>query len=137
MPTYPGIEPRKGTDGRMHYRVRVSRRGQSFTATLPTLEAALAWRAQGLAEYEGSAEPPAAIVERCAADDARLERSFAGPLYALAFGAGLRLGVLLALCWGPDGLDLEAGVVHVRASLDRVCDASGEYSRLAPKSRAG
>lgn len=278
LPNYPGILERRGADGRAHFRVRVSRRGQSFNATLPTLEAALAWRAQALAASEGSAEPPvppaaktaispappgravtvedaarrlvrgmrggsvrtnkggtykpsvvrkyeeqlrclvvprvgaipiatltggdcqrlvdaiaaettpeharkaltalrvalrlaqrygeldanpcagvtvpisaegekpprivtpeqaAAIVERCAADDARLERSFAAPLYALAFGAGLRLGELLALRWGPDGLDLEAGVLHVRASLDRVRDASGEYERLVPKSRAG
>ena len=49
----------------------------------------------------------------------------------------LRLGELLALRWGPDGLDLDGGIVHVRASLDRVRDGSGEYARLAPKSRAG
>lgn len=278
--TYPGIVERKDADGRTRFRVRVARRGHKFSATLPTLEAALAWRARALAATEGAAdmpEPPkvpatapaapvpagravtiedaarrlvrgmragsvrtnkgqpykpsvvrkyeeqlrclvlprigavpiatltggdcqrlvdaiaaestpeharkaltalrvtirlaqrygeldvnpcagvtvpiaaegekppriltpehaAAIVKRCEFDDARLERSFAAPLYALAFGAGLRLGELLALRWGPEGLDLEAGVVHVRASLDRVRDGNGEYAELPPKSRAG
>jgi integrase len=274
---HAGILERRDADGRARFRVRVSRQGQTFSATLPTLEAALAWRAQALAAIEGDAEPPerpatkalvpelpgravtvedaarrlvrgmrdgsvrtnkgqlykpsvlrkyeeqlrclvlpevgavpiatltggdvqrlvdaiaaswtpeharkaltalrvalrlaqrygeidsnpcagvtvpvavegekpasiltpeeaAAIVTKCEADDARLARSFAAPLYALAFGSGLRLGELLALRWGPDGLDLDAGVVHVRASLDRVRDGSGEYARLAPKSRAG
>jgi integrase len=276
---HAGILERRDADGRARFRVRVARRGRTFGATLPTLEAALAWRAQALASIEGDAEPPAqpatklpaplprppgravtvedaarrlvrgmrdgtvrtkkggpykpsvlrkyeeqlrclvlpeigavpiatltggdvqrlvdalaanwtpeharkaltalrvalrlaqrygevdsnpcagvtvpvaaegekppriltpeqaaAIVERCAADDARLGRSFAAPLYTLAFGAGLRLGELLALRWGPDGLDPDAGVVHVRASLDRVRDGDGEYARLVPKSRAG
>jgi integrase len=277
MRPYPGIEARTGADGRARYRVRVSRRGRTFAATLPTIEEAVAWREQAVDAAEGKAEPPAppkpptpapqlpgravtiedaarrlvrgmrngsvrtnrgepykpsvtrkyeeqlrclvlprigavpiatltqgdvqrlvdalaaertpeharkaltalrvalrlaqrygeidanacasvtvpvapegekpariltpeeaaAIVARCEADDARLERSFAAPLYALAFGTGLRLGELLALRWGPDGLDVDAGIVHVRASLDRVRDASGEYGRLVPKSRAG
>ena len=47
------------------------------------------------------------------------------------------MGELLALRWGPDGLDLEAAIVHVRASLDRVRGSSGDYQELAPKSRAG
>lgn len=39
--------------------------------------------------------------------------------------------------WGTDGLDLEAGVVHVRRSLDTVRDKrTDEYSVNAPKSRA-
>lgn len=275
--SYPGLQERRGADGRPHYRVRVSRRGQTLTATLPTLEAALAWRAQALAAIEGDAEPPepprpappapmpdgravtvedaarrlirgmrdgsvrtkrgqpykpsvvrkyeeqlrclvlprigavpiatvtgsdvqflvdaiaaertpeharkaltalrvalrlaqryreldtnpcagttvpvsaegekppriltpeeaAAIVAHCEADDTRRERSFAAPLYALAFGAGLRLGELLALRWGPEGLDLDAGIVHVRASLDRVRDGAGDYAQLVPKTRAG
>jgi integrase len=50
-----------------------------------------------------------------------------GPLVALALGTGVRLGEALALRWGPDGLDLERGVVEVRATLD----ASGP---VAPKS---
>jgi integrase len=277
---YPGILERRAADGRSRFRVRVARQGHTFSATLPTLEAALAWRAQALAAIEGDAEPPeqpsarppaaaslappgravtiedaarrlvrgmrdgtvrtnkgrrykpsvvrkyeeqlrclvlprigavpittltggdvqrlvdgiaaertpehsrkaltalrvalrlaqrygeidanacagvtvpiaaegekpatilspeqaAAIIERCELDDARLERSFAAPLYALAFGAGLRLGELLALRWGPEGLDLETRIVHVRASLDRVRDGSGEYAEVPPKSRAG
>jgi integrase len=80
-------------------------------------------------------EEASAIVAACEADDARLERSFAGPLYALAFGTGLRMGELLALRWGPEGLDLDAGLVHVRASLDRVRDGD-DYPELTPKSRA-
>ena len=76
-----------------------------------------------------------AIVRAASADDERLGRSFAGPLIRLAFATGLRLGELLALPWGPDGLDLAAGVVHVRRSLDRVRDAEGRYPLVAPKSR--
>jgi integrase len=277
--SYRGIIERRDAQGRSRYRVRVNRSGQNFSATLPSLEAALAWRAQALSAAEGLGEAPeppaakrpttqavptgravtiedaarrlvrgmrdgtvrtnkgqpykpsvvrkyeenlrllvlprigavpiatltggdcqrlvdaiaaertpeharkaltalrvalrlaqrygeiavspcagvtvpvsaegekapriltpeeaAAIVAACAADDARLERSFAAPLYALAFGTGLRMGELLALRWGPDGLDLDAGVVHVRASLDRVRDADGDYGQLVPKSRAG
>src|SRR5207245_1451476 len=62
-------------------------------------------------------EEAATIIKACDADDARLERSLAGPFYRLAFGCGLRLGELLALQWGPEGLDLDAGVLHVRAAL--------------------
>lgn len=77
-----------------------------------------------------------AIVHAAYADDERLERSFAGPLIQLAFGTGLRLGELLALRWGADGVDLAAGVVHVRRSLDRVRAADGSYPVVAPKSRS-
>lgn len=75
-----------------------------------------------------------AITRAAYADDERLGRSFAGPLIRLAFATGLRLGELLALPWGPDGLDLAAGVVHVRRSLDRVRAADGTYPVVAPKS---
>jgi integrase len=277
--SYPGITERRDAAGRSRFRVRVSRRGQWFTATLPTLDAALAWRAQAISAAEGTAEPPqppvarrpatsaeapgravtvedaarrlvrgmldgsvrtnrghpykpsvvrkyeenlrvlvlprigavpiatltggdcqrlvdeiaaertpehgrkaltalrvalrlaqrygeldgnpcarvtvpvtgegekppriltpeeaAAIVVECEADDVRLKRSFAAPLYTLAFGAGLRMGELLALRWGPEGLDLDSGVVRVRASLDRVRGDSGDFAEVAPKSRAG
>lgn len=280
MTSYPGILERRDAQGRSRFRVRLSRNGHKFSATLPTLEVALAWRAQALSAADGTAEPPqpprptahtvklpaplgravtvedaarrlvrgmrdrsvrankgqpykpstvrkyeealrcvvlprvgavpistltggecqrlvdgiaaelssehakkaltalrvalklaqrygeldanpcarvtvpvsgeaekpatiispeeaAAIIERLDADDARLKRSLAAPLYALAFGAGLRMGELLALRWGPEGLDLEASMVHVRSSLDRVRDSSGDYVELAPKSRAG
>jgi integrase len=70
------------------------------------------------------------------AEDERLTRSFAGPLIGLALGTGLRLGELLALSRGPDGLDLDAGLVRVRAALDRVRGDGGDYARIAPKSRA-
>ncbi len=76
-----------------------------------------------------------AIIRAAYADDERLKRSFAGPLVLLAFGTGLRLGELLALRWGTDGLDLAAGVVHVRRSLDRVRAADGSYPVVPPKSR--
>jgi len=77
-----------------------------------------------------------AIIRAAYADDKRLQRSFAGPLIRLAFGTGLRLGELLALRWGAEGLDLDAGVVRVRRSLDRVRAADGAYPILPPKSRA-
>ncbi len=81
-------------------------------------------------------EECARILAAAEADDTRLKRSFAAPLIALALGSGLRLGELLALRYGKDGLDLEAGLVKVRASLDRVRDDAGDYADLAPKSRA-
>jgi integrase len=81
-------------------------------------------------------EEAAAILAAAQAEDARLGRSLSGPLIALAFGSGLRLGELLALRYGSDGLNLDAGIVHVRANLDRVRDESGSYPELAPKSRA-
>ena len=81
-------------------------------------------------------EEASAILAAAEAEDARFGRSLAGPLIALAFGSGLRLGELLALRYGPDGLDLDAGLVRVRANLDRVRDGSGTYPELAPKSRA-
>jgi len=81
-------------------------------------------------------EEAAAITTAAGKDDARMGRSFAAPLIALAFGTGARLGELLALPWGPDGLDLDRGMVHVRRSIDRVRDAAGVYPFIAPKSRA-
>ena len=38
--------------------------------------------------------------------------------------------------YGPDGLDLDTDTVRVRASLDRVRGADGDYTVHAPKSRA-
>jgi integrase len=277
MPSHgpKGIDVRRDEAGRVRYRVRVRRRGQVFSATLPTLEEALAYRAQAFAAAEGTAEPPvaprattapappgraatvedaarrlcrgmregtvrtrdglpykpsvlrkyeealrcsvlpeigavpvatlsggdcqrlvdeiaarrtpeharkaltalrvalrvaqrygevtgnpcagvrvpvsaegerpariltpeesAAILTAAEADDARLGRSFGGPLLALALGAGLRLGELLALPWGTEGLDLDAGYVRVRRSLDRVRGPDGRYPVLPPKTRA-
>jgi integrase len=81
-------------------------------------------------------EEAAAIVSAADAEDTRRERSFAGPLVALAFGSGARLGELLALPWGPDGLDLDAGLLHVRRSVDRVRGDEGRYPFIPPKSRA-
>ncbi len=83
-----------------------------------------------------SPEEAAAIVAAADADDARLGRSLGGPLFALAFGTGLRSGELLALRWGADGLDLDAGVVRVRRSLDRLRATAGAFAEVAPKSRA-
>lgn len=270
----PGIEERRDRDGRLRYRVRVRRAGGYQTATLPTLEGALAWRARALAAADGSGDPPEkprrvlpeqprvpTVEEACRrfcramrdgsarsrtgatyrpsvartyeeslrldvvrrigavpvttltrgdvqrlvdeiaaqrtsrhaqkaltalrvmlhfcerhgelemspcvrirvptddagerpariltpaecsrllaaaeADDRRLKRSFAAPLLTLALATGLRLGELLALRWGRDGLDLDAGVVRVRQSLDRVRDETGEFAIVPPKSRAG
>lgn len=81
-------------------------------------------------------EEAAAIVAHAEAEDVRRGRSFAGPLVALAFGSGPRLGELLALPWGPEGLDLDAGLLHVRRSVDRVRGDDGRYQFIAPKSRA-
>jgi|LNFM01.1.fsa_nt_gb integrase len=76
------------------------------------------------------------ILDCAAADDARLGRSLGAPLIALLFGTGLRLGEALALPWGPEGLDLEAGVVRVRRSLDRVRGTeTGTFAFVAPKTR--
>jgi integrase len=81
-------------------------------------------------------EQASAIIAAAEAEDQNLKRSFAAPLVALAFGSGLRLGELLALEYGPEGLDLDAAIVHVSRSLDRVRAADGTYPTLAPKSRA-
>ena len=275
MASSPGISERRDRDGRLRYRVRVRRAGTTLTATLPSFEQALAWRAQALAAADGLGEAPerptsrrataaravsvedaarrlckgiaegkvrardgrpykpstvrkyeealrtlvlprigavpiasltngdaqrlvdelaaertpeharkaltalrvalrlavrygelelnpcagvsapadpagekparvlepeevAAIVRQAEQDDARLSRSFGGPYLALAAGTGLRDGELRAVAWGPEGLDLDAGVVHVRRSVDRVRDpATGEYPFGSPKSRRG
>ena len=76
------------------------------------------------------------ILECAAADDARLGRSFGAPLIALLFGTGLRLGEALALPWGGEGLDLDAGLVRVRRSLDRARDKETDtFAFVAPKTR--
>jgi integrase len=80
-------------------------------------------------------EEATAIVAAGYAEDARRGGSFAGPLATLAFGSGARLGELLALPWGADGLDLEAAVLHVRRSVDRVRASDGLYPFLPPKTR--
>jgi integrase len=77
-----------------------------------------------------------ALRDAAARDDARLGRSFAAPLIALALDTGLRLGELLALAWGRSGLDLDARLVHVRRGVDRRPDTTGVYPLIAPKSRA-
>jgi integrase len=41
-----------------------------------------------------------------------------GPAVALALATGLRHGELLALRWGPDGLDIDAKMVRVRMTRD-------------------
>jgi site-specific recombinase XerC len=85
-----------------------------------------------------SPEEAEQIIAQAEADDTRLGRSFAGPLCTLAFGSGLRLGEMLALVHGPDGLDLDSCSVNVTRSLDRVRDkATGNYPFVAPKSKAG
>jgi integrase len=81
-------------------------------------------------------EQAAAIIAAAEAEDQEWSRSFAAPLIALAFGSGLRLGELLALQYGREGLDLEGGVVNVSRALDRVRGADGSYPVGAPKSRA-
>ena len=58
MTSYPGILERRDAQGRPRFRERVSRNGFKFSATLPTLEAELAWRAQALSAADGRAEAP-------------------------------------------------------------------------------
>ena len=82
-----------------------------------------------------SAAEAVELVGAAERDDARFGRSFAAPLVGLALSTGLRLGELLALPWGSDGLDLEAGVARVRRSLDRH-HGEGGYQFVPPKSRA-
>src|SRR2546430_15122301 len=57
-PSHAGILERRDASGRPRYRVRVRRTGRLLSATLPTVEAALAWRAQAIASVEGTADPP-------------------------------------------------------------------------------
>jgi integrase len=77
-----------------------------------------------------------ALLEAARADDEGRSRSLIAPLLGLALGAGLRSGEVLALEWGPEGLDLDAEVVRVRWSADRVRSAGGHFAIVAPKSRA-
>ncbi len=76
------------------------------------------------------------LLDAAEADDVKHERSFALPFFAILLGSGLRSGEALALRYGPDGLDLADGLVHVRGTLDRHRDADGNYRELAPKSRS-
>ena len=75
------------------------------------------------------------IIASAYLEDAQLGRSLGGPFARLAFASGLRMGELLALHYGEHGLDLEAGAVRVRASLDRVRDEVGVYRPQPPKSK--
>lgn len=78
-----------------------------------------------------------ALIAAATEDDHLLKRSLGGPLLVLLFGSGLRLGEALALPWGRDGLDLDGSVVHVRRSLDRMRDTTGEFPFVRPKTSAG
>jgi integrase len=76
-----------------------------------------------------------ALLDAADRDDTEHERSLLGPFVRLALATGLRRGELLALPWGPDGLDLDAGTVRVRRSLATHRDETGRYPFLPPKSR--
>jgi len=54
---YPGID-RRQRHGRVVWRARVRRQGRAFAAEFPSVEAALAWRADVLAALAGSGELP-------------------------------------------------------------------------------
>ncbi|MFP5450583.1 MAG: tyrosine-type recombinase/integrase, partial [Thermoleophilia bacterium] len=78
------------------------------------------------------------VLDAARADDERLSRSLAVPLVTLAVSTGLRLGELLALRWAPheadDGLDIDAGLVRVRWSVDRARDkTTGRFPLVPPK----
>ncbi len=71
------------------------------------------------------------------ADDERLKRSLAHPLVLLAAFTGARLGELLALAWGPTGLDLDQHRMTISRSLDRYRDEqTRRHQFITPKSRA-
>src|SRR5690349_10097477 len=59
---HAGIRERADAAGRLRYQVRVNRRGMSQQSTLPTLEAALAWRAQAIAAADDKGTAPSAPV---------------------------------------------------------------------------
>ena len=62
--------------------------------------------------------------------------SFILPMVRLGQDTGLRLGEVLALRWGPQGIDLDAGIVNVTQAIDRKLDPELlEYPVIAPKSR--
>lgn len=69
------------------------------------------------------------------ADDLERGRSLAASLVALLLGSGIRIGEARALVWGADGLDLDAGFVRVRRSMDRALAVDGAYPVTEPKSR--
>lgn len=76
------------------------------------------------------------LVRAADADDEAHGRSLLGPFVRLALATGLRRAELLALPWGPDGLDLDAGTVTVRRSLATSRDReTGRYPFLPTKSR--
>jgi len=78
----------------------------------------------------------AALLAAAEADDDAHDRSFLGPFVRLGLATGLRRAELLAIPWGRDGLDLDAGTVNVRRSLATTRDKrSGLYAFLPPKSR--
>ena len=78
----------------------------------------------------------AALLAAADEDDESSGRSLIGPFVRLALATGLRRGELLALPWGTEGLDLDAGRVRVRRSLATARDrTTGRYPFLPPKSR--
>ena len=80
-------------------------------------------------------EEAAAIVAAADAEDARSGRSFAGPLIALAFGSGARLGELLALPWGRTGSTWTPGYCTFGAASTG-CEATTAAIRSSRRSRA-
>ncbi len=86
--------------------------------------------------YVLSPAESAALLRAATADDEASGRSLIGPFVRLALATGLRRGELLALPWGAEGLDLDAGRVRVRRSVATALDrTTGRYPFLPPKSR--
>jgi integrase len=75
-----------------------------------------------------------ALLDAAAADDRTSGESLMYPLLALLLGSGMRIGELLALVWGPEGVDLDASpprVVISRATTKT--DAGARWIVLDPQ----
>lgn len=63
--------------------------------------------------------------------------SFIAPMVRLGLDTGLRMGELLGLRWGAEGVDLDAGLIHVTQAVDRKLDPDTlAYPVIDPKSRS-
>src|SRR5262249_48944529 len=59
-----------------------------------------------------------ALLAAARADDRRNRESLMHPLVALLLGSGMRIGELLGLVWGPEGVDMDAAPPRVAVARD-------------------